>query len=58
VSEFAVTVPEAARRLSMSRDSFDRYVRHEVRVIRKGRMVLVPVSELEKWVDLNAARAA
>jgi hypothetical protein len=47
---------EAAAALSMSRDSFDRYVLHELRVIRRGRLVLVPVRELERWVESSAAR--
>jgi predicted DNA-binding transcriptional regulator AlpA len=54
----AVSVPEAARLLSMSRASFDRHVRYGVRTVRRGRMVLIPVAELEKWLDRNAARAA
>jgi excisionase family DNA binding protein len=51
----AVTPVEAAALLGMSRDSFDRYVKSEVRVVRRGRLVLVPVRELEKWVERNAA---
>jgi hypothetical protein len=41
--------------LSMSRDSFDRYVRDELRLVRVGRKVLVPVRELERWLERNAA---
>ena len=46
---FALRVEEAAASLGMSRDSFDRYVMPDVRVIRRGRLVLVPVRELERW---------
>jgi excisionase family DNA binding protein len=52
----ALTPEMAAAALSMSRDTFDRYVRDEVRVVRVGRKVLVPVKELEKWLDHHAAR--
>jgi excisionase family DNA binding protein len=54
--KLAVTPEQAAAMLSMSRDTFDRYVRDEVRVVRTGRKVLVPVAELERWVERNAAR--
>lgn len=51
------TLDEAAASLAVSRDFFDQHVRPELRVIRKGRLRLVPVSELAGWVDRNAARA-
>lgn len=54
-SPLAVPPDEAAAALSMSRDSFDRYVRDEVRLVRVGRKVLVPVRELERWLEKNAA---
>jgi hypothetical protein len=50
----AVTRDVAANMLSMSLDSFERYVQAEVRIIRKGRMRLVPVSELQRWANANA----
>jgi hypothetical protein len=40
----------------MSRDSFDRHVAHELRLIRRGRLVLIPVAELERWADREASR--
>ena len=40
----------------MSHDSFEKYVLPEVRVIRRGRLRLIPVSELENWVARNASR--
>jgi excisionase family DNA binding protein len=51
----ALTPDEAADALGLSRDSFDRYVRDELRLVRRGRLVLVPVRELERWVERNAA---
>jgi helix-turn-helix protein len=51
----ALTRAEAAEALGMSLDSFERYVQADVRMIRRGRMRLVPVRELERWLDANAA---
>lgn len=50
----AVAPDEAARMLGMSRASFDRHVRHEVRCIRLGKMRLYPVDALREWADANA----
>lgn len=52
----ALALPEAAAALSMSPSSFERNVKHEVRLIRRGSLVLVPVRELERWADENAER--
>jgi hypothetical protein len=38
----------------MSLDSFERHVQPEVKLIRRGKLRLVPVAELERW----AARSA
>jgi len=53
--KLALTPSEAAAMISMSRDSFDKYVKPELRLVRRGRLVLVPVAELEKWLDRSAA---
>jgi hypothetical protein len=50
------TVDRAAHALSVSRDFFAEHVLPELRVIRRGRLVLIPMSELELWADRNAAR--
>lgn len=48
---------EAAQMLSVSRDYFDEHVKPELRVVHRGaRTVLVPVAELVRWVERNAAR--
>ncbi len=52
----ALTRPEAAAAIGVSLDSFERYVQPDLKIIRRGRMRLVPVRELERWVDANAAR--
>jgi len=51
----ALTRSEASRALGISLDSFERYVQPEVRVIRRGRMRLIPLKDLERWADENAA---
>lgn len=52
----ALSKPDAAAALSMSTDSFERYVMADVRCIRRGRLRLFPVTELERWCDANAER--
>jgi hypothetical protein len=47
---------EAAAAPGVSPDYFDKHVRHELRLIRRGRLVLVLVSELERWGEQKAAR--
>jgi len=41
--------------LSVSRDFLDQHIRHELRVIRRGRKVLVSIRELERWLEQSAA---
>ena len=50
----ALTPAEAAMALGMSEDSFTRHVRDELRLVRRGRLVLVPIGELEKWLERSA----
>jgi hypothetical protein len=52
----ALTRAEAAEALGMSLDSFERYVQTEVSLVRRGRMRLVPIGELERWLAENAER--
>ncbi len=52
----ALTLNEAADAIGMSRSSFDRHVRDDLRLVRRGSIVLVPVRELERWLDMNAAK--
>jgi hypothetical protein len=56
VPRVAVTRTEAACALGMSVDSFERYVQGDIRLLRLGRLVLVPVAELERWADEHAER--
>ena len=54
IPRIALTRSEASRALGISLDSFERYVQPEVRVIRRGRMRLIPLRDLERWADQNA----
>ena len=47
----ALSVPEVAGSIGVSVDFFDEHVRPELRVVRRGRKVLVPVRKLECWLD-------
>lgn len=53
----AVSPDEAAAILGVSRDYFDEHVIGELRVVRRGRRILVPLVEIERWLDRNATRA-
>lgn len=52
----ALRKTEAAASLGMSVDSFEAHVLPELRVIRRGRLVLVSTRELERWCEKYAAR--
>ena len=54
-TRLALSIEDAARVLSVSRDSFERHVMHEIRVVRVGRRLLVPMRELEAWIDRSSA---
>lgn len=48
---------EAAAMLGVSRDFFDEHIKPELRIIRRGsKTILIPVVELERWVDQSAAQ--
>jgi hypothetical protein len=52
----ALTRSQAAAALGMSVDSFERHVQGDLALIRLGRIVLVPVAELERWAERTAER--
>jgi hypothetical protein len=54
VPRIALTREQAASALAMSVDSFERHVQPTLRMIRKGRLRLVPVSELSRWANQAA----
>jgi hypothetical protein len=57
VPRLALSPEEAATSIGVSRDFFDEHVVPELRIVRRGRRKLVPVRELERWLEREAARA-
>jgi excisionase family DNA binding protein len=53
----ALSKCEAADALGVSVDFLEEHVMHELRVVRRGRRRLIPVRELERWLDANASFA-
>jgi hypothetical protein len=58
IPRLALTREEAAAAIGIRIDSFERHVQPTIRMVRRGRLRLVPVAELERWLDENAERAA
>ncbi|HEX4305301.1 MAG TPA: helix-turn-helix domain-containing protein [Solirubrobacterales bacterium] len=56
-SKLAVSIAEAAEMLGVSADHFRRHVLPDLRIVRSGRLRLVPIAELRDWLDRSAARA-
>ena len=56
IPRIALTPPEAAAAIGVGPDFFDENVAPELRLIRRGRKRLIPVSELERWVAESAGR--
>lgn len=56
IPRIALSREEAAASLGVSLDSFERHVQPSIRMIRRGRLRLVPVCELERWADDAAER--
>jgi hypothetical protein len=54
VIKAALSRQEAAAALGMSLDSFERHVQPELKLIRRGKLRLIPVVELERWAIENA----
>jgi hypothetical protein len=55
-SKLLWTKAQAAEALSVSIDWLEDHVLPEIRVIKHGRKVLIPVRELETWIDQNLSR--
>lgn len=52
----AFRVGEAAQVLGVSDDYFAPHIAPELRWVRRGAVKLVPLRELERWLDVSAAR--
>jgi excisionase family DNA binding protein len=53
----ALRLEEAAAAIGVSHDFFQKNVAHELRIVRRGRVRLVPIPELQKWLEQNASYA-
>lgn len=56
LGRLALSKREAANALGVSVDFLEEHVMHELRIVRRGRRRLIPVRELERWLETNAAR--
>ena len=54
VPRLALRVEEAAAALGVSDDFYRDHVAADLRTVRKGRLRLVAVTELQRWLDANA----
>lgn len=52
-----LTVSEAAQAVGMSESSFKRHVQPELRIVRRGSLRIIPLSEIERWLEQNATFA-
>ena len=57
LGRLALSKCEAADALGVSVDFLEEHVMHELRVVRRGRRRLIPVRELERWLEANASVA-
>jgi hypothetical protein len=57
VPALALRPEQAAEALGVSRSFFFAEILPELRVVRCGRLRIVPVRSLEDWLERNAARA-
>ncbi len=55
VPRITLTPTEAAAALGVGRAFFDGHIAPELRVIRRGKLVLIPIADLERWVKQEAA---
>ena len=55
VPVLALSPDEAAVALGVSRDFFDEHVAPELKIVRRGRRLLIAVPELERWLTSAAA---
>lgn len=56
IPRIALTPPEAAAALGCGETFFNSEVAPELKVIRRGRKRLIPISELQRWAAENADR--
>ena len=56
IPRYTLTRREAAASLGISINHFERKVQPELKVVISGQLILIPVAELERWVERHALR--
>lgn len=54
IPRLALTREEAAAACGVGLDSFERHIQPTIRMVRRGRLRLVPVTEIQRWLEENA----
>lgn len=54
VPRYALTRREAAASLGISLNHFERKVQPELKVVLSGQLILIPATEIERWVQRHA----
>ena len=55
IQRLAFRVEEAAAALGVSDDYFRAHIAPELEWVRRGRIRIVAITELQRWLDANAA---
>jgi excisionase family DNA binding protein len=56
IPRLALRAEEAAEALGVKPDFFREHVAPELRAVRRGRLKLFSVAELERWLERNGSR--
>lgn len=56
VPRLALRMEESADAIGVSVDFFEKHVMPELKCVRRGRLKIFPVRELERWLVENAER--
>jgi hypothetical protein len=56
IPRVALTRQEAAEALGMGLTSFEQYVQPHVKIVRRGKLRVIRVAELERWAEENEER--
>ena len=54
VPRLALTREEAAEALGIGLTTFKEQVQPALRIVRRGKVRMIPIAELERWLDENA----
>jgi hypothetical protein len=56
VPRLALSIEESCESIGVGWDLWNEHIAPEIKTVRVGRRKLVPVSELQRWLDQNAHR--